>query len=115
MLHVSGNKINSGKAGESYDLVLLLCSIFKAFECDGRKTALIGKRDKSVLTWIVFGVDLLRPVAVEGDSVLCCSTGTTVEQRFVCGVSIQGLCSDKSRKRRKRVKMPDTQTTWRPI
>lgn len=87
----------------------------------------IRKRDKFVLTWIVFGMNLLRPVAIEGDSVLCCSTGTTVEQRFICGISIKGLCTDKSQKKkkekntflkkkmRKRVKMEGTQTTLRQI
>lgn len=65
---------------------------------------LIRKRGEFVLTWIVFGVNLLRPVAVEGDSVLCCSTGTTVEQRFICGVSIKGLCTDKSQKKKKEKK-----------
>lgn len=86
--------------------------------------AIIGRRDKSVLTWIVFGVDLLRPVAIEGDSVLCCSTGTTVEQRFICGVSIQGLCSDKSKRegakihffsKKTRGKELKCQTTWKQI
>lgn len=65
---------------------------------------LIRKRGEFVLTWVVFGVNLLRPVAVEGDSVLCCSTGTTVEQRFICGVSIKGLCTDKSQKKKKEKK-----------
>lgn len=69
--------------------------------CFGREMILIRKRDKFVLTWIVFGMNLLRPVAIEGDSVLCCSTGTTVEQRFICGVSIKGLCTDKSQKKKK--------------
>lgn len=64
---------------------------------------LIRKRDEFVLTWIVFGMNLLRPVAIEGDSVLCCSTGTTVEQRFICGVSIKGLCTKAERRRRRKI------------
>lgn len=53
------------------------------------------KKPETVLTWIVFGMSLLWPVPVESDSVLRCPTGTTVEQRFVCAVSIQRLCTDK--------------------
>lgn len=54
-----------------------------------------AKKTETVLTWIVFGMSLLRPVPVESDSVLCRPAGTAVEQRFVCAVSIQRLCTER--------------------
>lgn len=56
--------------------------------------ALVVGPSSFLLTWIVFGVSLLRPVPIEGDSVLCSSTGAAVEQRFLSGLSKQGLCAE---------------------
>lgn len=67
-----------------------------------------------MLTWIIFGMNLLRPVPVEGDSVLCCSTGTAVKQRLICSVTIQGLYVKMRRQKRKeKLKEPDIQKTMR--
>lgn len=54
-----------------------------------------AKKIETVLTWIVFGMSLLRPVTVESDSVFGRPTGTAVEQRFICAVSIQRLCTER--------------------
>lgn len=48
-----------------------------------------------LLTWIVLGMSLLRPVPIESDSVFRRPAGTAVEQRFVCAVSIQRLCTQR--------------------
>lgn len=40
-------------------------------------------------------MSLFWPVPVESDSVLRRPAGTAVEQRFVCAVSIQRLCTER--------------------
>lgn len=60
------------------------------------------KNWKIVLTGIVFGVNLLWPVPIEGDSVLCRSTGTTVKQWFISSISIQGFCTEVMGEKNKR-------------
>lgn len=64
------------------------------FEMCGGPEVARQKAQKFVLTWIVFGMNLLWPVSIEGDSVLCCSTGTAVKQRFICRISINGLYTE---------------------
>ncbi len=61
-----------------------------------------------MLTWIIFGMNLLRPVPIEGDSVLCRSTGAAVEQRFIRRVSIQGFFTEmRGGERWEKVKEPE--------
>lgn len=54
---------------------------------------------ETALTWVVFGMSLLRPVPVERDPVLGRPAGAAVEQRFVCAVSVQRLCTTEHREK----------------
>lgn len=58
-----------------------------------------GSLTTHILTWVVFGMSLLRPVPVERDPVLRRPAGAAVEQRFVCAVSVQRLCTERTEHR----------------
>lgn len=60
-----------------------------------KKQTKTKQKTETLLTWIVFGMSLLRPVPIESDSVLRRPTGAAVKQRFVCAVSIQRLCTER--------------------